>query len=63
MSGNAKVTEVAAHLSVHPETVRRMAREGVFPGAFKIGSKGCSQVRIPWADVEAYEHNQPKVSR
>lgn len=63
MSGNAKVSEVAERLSVCAETVRRMARQGVFPRAFKIGPAHCAQVRIPWADVEAYERNQPRVSR
>ena len=63
MSGNGKVSEVAARLSVHPETVRRMARQGVFPRAFKIGPAHCAQVRIPWADVEAYEQGQPRASR
>jgi hypothetical protein len=62
MSGNAKVREVADHLSVHPETVRIMTREGVFPGAFKLGTKPAAQVRIPWQDVFDYEKTQPRVS-
>lgn len=62
MTGNAKVREVAAHLSLHPDTVRKLTREGSFPGAFKLGTTHAAQVRIPWADVYDYEKTQPRVS-
>ena len=31
--------DVAELVCVHPETVRRLAREGRMPGAYKIGSR------------------------
>lgn len=58
-----KVRQIAEQLSVHPETVRRLARSGAFPGASKIGPKHCAQISIPRADVEAYRAKQPKVCR
>ena len=45
------ISEIAARWRVHPETVRRAAVRGDFPGAFRAGS----QWRVPLEDVEAYE--------
>jgi hypothetical protein len=64
MSADAKVSEVAEHLDLHPETVRSMARAGAFPNAYKSGRGGqSSPIRIPWTDVEDYRKKQPRVSR
>jgi len=60
--GSGKVRDVAAHLSLHPETVRKMARQGVFKDAFKVGGSHSSQIRIPWKSVHEYEQTQPRVS-
>ena len=62
MTGAARVREVAEHLSLHPETVRKMARQGVFRGAFKVGPTHSSQIRIPWDAVREYQQTQPRVS-
>lgn len=61
MSGDAKVHEVAAHLGLHPETVRKLARSNAFPGAYKsgMGSRN-SPIRIPWAAVEDFRKKQPR---
>lgn len=48
----ATVKQTAAALSLHPETVRSLARAGEFPRAVMRG-RG-SPIAIPWADVEAY---------
>lgn len=48
--------EIAARWDVHPETVRRMAVRGRFPGAFRVERRW----RIPLADVLAYETEQRK---
>lgn len=56
-----KVREVAEALSLHPETVRQMARQGKFRGAYKVGGTHSSQIRIPWAAVEEYRKTQPPV--
>lgn len=62
--GDAKVSEVAEHLGLHPETVRIMARSGDFPNAYKTGrGSHSSPIRIPWADVEDYRKKQPRASR
>lgn len=64
MSGDAKVSEVAEHLGLHPETVRTMTRSGDFPNAYKTGRGGHSNhIRIPWSDVEDYRKKQPRVNR
>jgi hypothetical protein len=62
VNGAAKVRDVAVHLSLHPETVRKMARQGVFKDAFKVGGAHSSQIRIPWKSVREYELTQPRVS-
>ena len=54
--------DVAEFLSMHPETVRTMARSGDFPNAYKTNGR-TSPIRIPWADVEAYRAKQPRVNR
>jgi hypothetical protein len=58
-----KVKQVAEFLNLNPETVRVMARQGKFPGAYKVGPKHSSPMRIPWAAVEEYRQKQPPVSR
>jgi hypothetical protein len=59
-----KVSEVAEHLGLHPETVRSMSRAGDFPNAYKTGRGGqSSPIRIPWSDVEDYRKKQPRVNR
>ena len=45
------ITEIATRWRVHPETVRRIAARGDFPGAFRAGS----QWRVPLEDVVAVE--------
>jgi len=62
LQGDAKVSQVAEHLGLHPETVRTMARSGDFPNAYKTNGR-TSPIRIPWADVEAYRAKQPRVNR
>lgn len=62
MTGAAKIRDVAEHLSLHPETVRRMVREGAFRDAYKIGAAHCAQVRIPWPAVYEYEQLQPRAA-
>jgi excisionase family DNA binding protein len=61
---DAKVSEVAEHLGLHPETVRILARSNEFPNAYKTGKGSQSNhIRIPWADVEDYRKKQPRASR
>ena len=60
--GVAKVREVAEHLSLHPETVRQMARQDVFKGAFKVGKANSSQIRIPWQSVYEYQQLARRVA-
>lgn len=60
--GAGSVREVAAHLSLHPETVRGMARAGDFPGAFKLGKAKTAQVRIPWQSVADWVATRRPVS-
>ncbi|WP_087873135.1 helix-turn-helix domain-containing protein [Arthrobacter globiformis] len=56
------VREVAEAIHLNPETVRILARQGVFPNAYKTGAgKSTAHIRIPWADVEAYRKKQPRV--
>jgi excisionase family DNA binding protein len=55
-----KVSQVAEFLNLHPETVRKMARQNVFPRAYKVGGAHSSQIRIPWSDVEDYRERQPR---
>jgi len=33
------VDEAAKMLKIHPETVRRLAREGKLPGAYRVGGQ------------------------
>jgi hypothetical protein len=61
-TGVARVREVAEHLSLHPETVRIMCRQDVFKGAFKVGTKKTSQIRIPWKSVYEYEQLAMRVA-
>ncbi|MDQ0923095.1 excisionase family DNA binding protein [Pseudarthrobacter sp. W1I19] len=61
--GDATVQQVAEYLSLHPETVRIMARSGDFPNAYKTGrARTNSPLRIPWADVDRYRALQPRVA-
>jgi excisionase family DNA binding protein len=61
---DAKVSEVAEHLGLHPETVRILTRSNEFPNAYKTGKGNQSNhIRIPWADVEDYRKKQPRASR
>lgn len=61
--GDATVRQVAEHLSLHPETVRTMARSGEFPNAYKTGSGSKnSPQRIPWSDVTRWRERQPRTS-
>jgi hypothetical protein len=57
-----KAKEVAEFLSLNVETVRVLARQGKFPGAYKVGPKHSSPIRIPWAAVQEYRQKQPPVS-
>jgi excisionase family DNA binding protein len=58
------VRQVAEALSLHPETVRTMARSGDFPNAYKTGRAGQSNhIRIPWQDIEDYRRKQPRANR
>jgi excisionase family DNA binding protein len=58
------VKEVADVLSLHPETVRQLARGGSFPNAYKTGlGKHSSPIRIPSTDVEAFRKLQMRASR
>lgn len=57
-----RISQVAELLSLHPETVRIMTRQGKFPGAYKLGPAPSAQVRIPWQSVEDYRKRQPPVS-
>jgi excisionase family DNA binding protein len=57
-----KAKEVAEFLNLHVETVRVLARQGKFPGAYKVGPKHSSPIRIPWAAVQEYRQKQPQVS-
>jgi hypothetical protein len=61
---DAKVTEVAKALDMHPETVRILTRQGKLPNAYKGGSgKVNSPTLIPWSDVEDYKALLPRVCR
>jgi excisionase family DNA binding protein len=55
------VKQVAEFLNVHSETVRILARQGMFPNAYKTGSYKSNPIRIPWADIEDYRRKQPRV--
>jgi excisionase family DNA binding protein len=57
-----RVREVAEALALHPETVRQLARQGKFRGAYKVGGANSSQIRIPWASVQDYRRTQPPVA-
>jgi excisionase family DNA binding protein len=57
------IRQVAEFLNLHPETVRIMARQGQFPGAYKLGNATTAQIRIPWQTVEDYRKRQPNVSK
>lgn len=59
LTGDAAVKQIAEYLSLHPETVRIMARSGDFPNAYKAGKRN-SPLRIPWSDVDRYRALQPK---
>jgi|GEM_PF-1198293 excisionase family DNA binding protein len=62
LTGDGRVKDVAEYLSMHPETVRTMARSGDFPNAYKTNGR-TSPIRIPWADVEAWRAKQPRANR
>lgn len=61
-TGVAKVKDVAEHLSLHPETVRQMARQNVLKDAFKVGKANSSQIRIPWKSVYEYQQLANRVA-
>lgn len=64
MKLGASTREVADFVSVHVSTVAALYRAGMFPNAYKVGGgKGSAAIRIPWADVEAFRQNQPRVCR
>lgn len=47
------ITELSAHLRVHPTTIYRLLREGRIPG-FRVGSAW----RFSRAAIESWEHGQ-----
>ena len=47
------ITELSAHLRVHPTTIYRLLREGRIPG-FRVGSAW----RFSRAAIEVWEHGQ-----
>jgi excisionase family DNA binding protein len=47
------ITELSAHLRVHPTTIYRLLREGRIPG-FRVGSAW----RFSRAAIEIWEHGQ-----
>jgi excisionase family DNA binding protein len=47
------ITELSAHLRVHPTTIYRLLREGRIPG-FRVGSAW----RFSRAAIEVWEHEQ-----
>jgi excisionase family DNA binding protein len=49
------ITELSAHLRVHPTTIYRLLREGRIPG-FRVGSAW----RFSRAAIEVWEHGQGK---
>jgi excisionase family DNA binding protein len=49
------ITELSAHLRVHPTTIYRLLREGRIPG-FRVGSAW----RFSRAAIEVWEHGQDK---
>jgi excisionase family DNA binding protein len=49
--GEYTVDEVAAHLKVHPETVRVWLRSNMFPNAYRLPGK--AGWRIPQEDIAA----------
>jgi predicted DNA-binding transcriptional regulator AlpA len=63
MSKDYSIREVADLTGMHPKTVARLARQGVFPHAYKAGTGSkTSPVRIPLRDVEAYRSRQPRAA-
>lgn len=64
LTGDATVKQVAEHLSLHPVTVRILARSGEFPNAYKTGRGArSSPLRIPWSDVARWRERNPRVSQ
>ncbi|WP_416405457.1 helix-turn-helix transcriptional regulator [Arthrobacter sp. LFS091] len=64
LRGDARVKQVAEFLGHHPVTIRNMARQGVFPNAYKAGSGSKnSPLRIPWSDVDRWRELHPRASR
>jgi len=47
------ITELSAHLRVHPTTIYRLLREGRIPG-FRVGSAW----RFSRASIEKWEHGE-----
>ncbi|NUP75339.1 MAG: helix-turn-helix domain-containing protein [Sinomonas sp.] len=63
MSKDLSIKEVADLTGQHPKTVAKLARQGVFPHAYKAGSGArTSPIRIPMRDVEAYRARQPRAA-
>ena len=53
-------TQVARRLGCHRNTVRNLAKRGMFPNAIKL----IRDIRVPAGDVEAYiEQQRAEVSR
>lgn len=50
-AASVSVQDVADTLGVSVSTIRRLLAERAFPNAFRVGR----QIRIPRADVEAFE--------
>lgn len=63
MSKDLSIREVADLTGMHPKTVARLTRRGVFPNAYKAGAGSkTSPVRIPVRDVEAYRARAPRAA-
>lgn len=57
------VAEVGELIRLSPERVRKLARMGLFPNAYKGGEgKPKSPTLIPYEDVVRYRKLQPRVS-
>lgn len=48
------VKEIAKILGRQPDTIRRMFREGLLPGAYKPGGRPKSPIRMSERDLKRY---------
>lgn len=63
MSRDLSIREVAEVTGMHPKTVARLVRRGVFPNAYKAGAGSrTSPVRVPARDVDAYRARAPRAA-